>query len=394
MKPLTFFILPAFIGLFLVVPGLAKIDKIDAPKCNGRPSIVQGEEVEFLITGEWVDHANNQSRVSGNGISLTVVERKAAGKNSTLKIRLRASNNARTGNRTVTLRYVFGRDTFRLRVIRRPRIDRVVVPTLNAPFQSVDITFEGIGIRDITHVTAEGKNNSFDPSLDAGGQPTGFTVTPILNRQTNTSNRATVRLNFNKRLSHATVEVGIFSHHGCSGLRGGNVSSGSVTIAPNFSIARRGLKRTVTLNAPATGPNFVRSHNFDRNNRTYNVGDVVTVTVELLKPVPNPQGLVRVTKKKKRRVTLRPGQAVYWALLPADAFSQAGPTGTAYNANAFRNRIIIQPGQQVGIINFRVDQCPGSGERNTVKLITFTPDRNDNQVPNRKETSFTILCQQ
>lgn len=369
-----------------VTTAWAKIERINGPKCNNRAVVVQGTSSDFVIQGEWVDHAMDNSSVSGTGVSISITERRNGFQNNGLpsvRFRITANNNAATGNRTVTLRYPLGQDTFTLRVLQRANVTSESLPTFTQPFQNnVDVGLSGVGLSNVTQVSAVIKRDSFTPLLDAGGQDaSGVTVSAQVNPQTNNNSRADVRLNFSQRLTRATVEITLTSINSCSGLRG----------AP--------VRHTVTLTAPTGGPNYVKDHLFDRNNRSYRLGDVVTVTVRLDRPVPNPI-LSQVKNRNKivaKRITgkLQPaGETVYWTVIPSNSVKQAGASATPYDANARNNRITIPPGQQTAVITFQVDRCTAAGERNTVKFVTWKPDPNDDSFPNRKETSFTINCQQ
>lgn len=373
------FLLVFCIHLLPMAATFASITHINAPKCNGTPVIIQGRSNDYIITGRWVDWAGNKSSVSGAGVTLSVLGKRAAGENSTVTIRLIASNNAATGNRTVTLRYPTGEDRFTIRVMRRARINRSPVPTFTQPFQNnVDVRLEGVGLSNVTVAQAVIKSDSFNPTLDAGGQPLtgGVGVTAVVNQQSNTNSRAVVRLNFTRRLTRAQVEITLRSRDGCGGI--GTFRSGNNTFPHE-------LTRTVTITAPATGPNYVDEITFPFGS-SFTVGSVATIEVKLERPVKAAPVFTR-----KRPVIIRnKGDVVYWKLIPANAFEQA-PGGTPYNPNAF-NKITIPPGDESQRITVGVKQSPGNNSgSNTVKIQTWRLNTNTTQPPEFKEQLFTVI---
>jgi len=376
MLRVILFLLVFCVQLLPLSHAVASITGITGPKCNNVPAVIQGRSQDFTIRGEWVDWANNKSRVSGRGVRLRIISKRAAGKNSTVVIRLTANANAATGVRRVTLRYPSGQDRFNLRVIPRASITRARVPSFTQPFQNnVDVTLEGVSLNNITSVNAVLVNDSFNPVLDAGGQPLsgGVVVRATVNQRTNSRTRAVVRLNFTRRLSRARVELQLRSTNGCSGI--GN------TVA---------LSRTVTISAPATGPNYVDEITFPFGS-SFTVGSVATIEVKLERPVRAP---LRVSKKRPL-LRRNQGDIVFWKVIPADAFVQA-PGGTPYNPNAF-NRITIPPGDESQRITIRVRECPRGNAvspNRTVKIQTWRLNTNTTQPPNFKEKLFSISCPQ
>jgi hypothetical protein len=238
-------------------------------------------------------------------------------------------------------------------------------------------------------IVDEGFNHPLDEN---GNQTSNIIVTDEI--LTNNSTSATVRLNFSKTLSQASVRLRIWGNPNvaCSGLR---------------PYKENELIHFVDLKGKPVTENYVLDHVFDRNDRTYKVGDVVTVTIKLAKPVPS---LLELAGNAPTQATSSGSPAyqqvgntttnatstarkVFWALLPSDSFKQAGPSGTAYDPNAHHNEITFAHGAQTKTITFVVDKCSGGGTNASVKLVTWKPDPYNDTTPNRKETTFTINCQ-
>ena len=374
-------------GLLLSNVAFAGIEKLVGAKCDGDLVVHQGRTDQIIeVVAHTSDFAAQSVSVSGSGVSASIVKRhngpenvgRGHGNIGSIEIRFNVNSTAATGNRTVTVKYAVGEDKFTVKVLARAAITNTTVASLTGPFRTVDVTFDGSGLR-TAFATALVKRDQ--PLRDAAGEDIpgsqSIFVNASVNPQSNSNTRAVVSLSFSSSgaidLTRCTVEITLKSNITCSGLQG-------------FS---DGLKRTVEISAPL-GPNFVQDAIFDRNNKTYKIGDVVSVTVRLNRPVPVTKGLAGIGSIAQAKQS---GEKVFWTLLPSNAFEQAGPTGTPFDANAHHNTITIGKGKQTGTITFKVKSCPGGGQSSTVKLVTWKPDAFNDTAPNRKEFSFTVNCQ-
>jgi hypothetical protein len=364
----------------------ATIERFNGIKCGNDLVVHQGRTDQVIeIFAHFSDLVAQSVAVSGSGVSASIAKRhngpenhgRGYGNIGSVEIRFNVSSTAAAGNRTVTVRNAEGQavESFTMRVIARASVTNTSVASLSGPFRTVDVTFDGSGLSNAFATVTIKRDQAFRDAAGANipGSQQVF-ATASVNSQTNSNSRAVVTLNFNNiDLTQVTVEIALKSTNACSGLLG-------------FS---DGLKRTVAISAPL-GTNFVKDVIFDRNNKTYKVGDVVSVTVRLNRPVPQKKGGSLIGGIGKQTA----GENVFWTLLPSNAFEQAGPTGTPFNANAHHNTITVATGNQTATITFKVKSCPGSGLTNTVKLVTWKPDAFNDTAPNRKEFSFTIDCQQ
>jgi hypothetical protein len=193
-----------------------------------------------------------------------------------------------------------------------------------------------------------------------------------VNTATNTDTQVPVRLTFAAdlpRLTKATVVIALSGSSTCSGLP---------------------ASYTLTLNAPQRGPNYVASHKFDRS--SYSIGDPVTITIRLDRPVSGISGTAKrpsLTAVREKPAT----ETVYWAVIPTDAIQQGGASAAPFDPAARYNQITISEGQQTKTISFLVTKCPGGQKTQTIKFITWKPDPNSDSALNRKESSFTVNCQ-
>jgi hypothetical protein len=381
------FVLFWIILLFMPAGNLwAKIEKWSGPTCSGLATITQGGGGIYFIEGAGVDLTTGLS-VSNSALTATIQEKlngaqnAAAGGNllwGRLKIYVQASASAPAGSHYVYINYPLGKDSFSIKVIGKANITGATLPTFSEPFQSnVDVKLAGTGLSNLNATggaTARIISDSFNPLLDSGGQaaPAGVTVTAQADLTTNTDTQVLVRLNFSQKLTKATVEISLRSNNPCSGLN------------PS------GARYNVTLTAPMSSIIYVKDHLFDRTDRTYTVAysttALVTVTVRLDRPVPT---LAPLAMDRSTGLVTGPG-VVYWAVVPSSGIKQA-TGGTAYNPTARYNQITIPGGQQSYAITFQIASCPGAST-NAAKFVTWKPDPNNDTSPNRKETSFTILC--
>ncbi|MDZ7289995.1 MAG: hypothetical protein ONB44_06105 [candidate division KSB1 bacterium] len=407
---LGFFVLP----YAALATGIKEV-RWDGERCNNERVIHAGTNAEAEILGDWFENTTSVS-VSGSNVSATILEKFNGVQNQvrlgqftgSVKVRFTATASAAGGDRTVTLRHghTFGPSdtphnvTFTFRLIARAQITSHNIPTLTGPFQTVDVTLNGSGLSNVEQVLAAVNRNR--PLRDAAGQdiPGSQTVevTASFNQQTNTNTRVVVTLTFRGAttytqgsppgtlipvsgtpidLTQATAEITLKSRKDCSGLNG---------------FGNSGLKHSVEISAPL-GINYVQDVIFDRNSRTYNIGDVVSVTIRLNRPAVGLPIMAPPNIPGGGGVQMQ-GENVFWTLLPSNAFEQAGPTGTPYDANIHHNTITIPSGSQTRTITFKVKSCPGGGQINTVKLVTWKPDAFIDTSPNRKEFPFTVSCQQ
>lgn len=359
----------------------AKIEKWSGPSCSGAATITQGSGGTYFIEGPGVDLTTGLS-ASNSALTATIMQKWNGAQNAAdggnvlwgkIKINVQASSSAPVGSHVIYINYLVGRDSFNIRVIGKANIAGATVPPFSQPFQSnVDIKLTGTGLSSVSSATAQIIRDSFTPLLDSGGQPApaDVSVTAQADTSTNSDTQALVRLNFSQRLTKATVEISLRSGNMCSGLY------------PS------GARYRVTVTAPSAGPNYVSAHLFDRTDRTYKIGAVVTATIRLDRPIES--GLTAMNRLTGQLTG--PG-VVYWAVVPSNAVKQAGASGTPYNPSARYNQITIPTGQQSYAITFQISGCTAGGTSNVVKFITWKPDLNNDTSPNRKETSFTILCQ-
>ncbi len=375
-----------FLVVFLLMSAgslWAKIEKWTGPACSGLATITQGSGGTYFIEGPGVDLTTGLS-VSNSALTATIQQRWNGAQNAAdggnvlwgkIKILVQASASAPVGSHIVYINYPLGKDSFSIKVIGKANVTGATVPTFSVPFQSnIDVKLTGTGLSNVDATggaTVRIISDSFTQLLDSGGQAaSGVTVTAQADTSTNTDTQVLVRLNFSQRLTLATVEITLRSGSICSGLH------------PN------GARFNVTVKAPVAGPNYVKDHLFDRTDRTYKIGAVVTVTVRLDRAVTS--GLNAMDRSTG--VLTGPG-VVYWAVIPSNAIKQAGTSGTPYNPTARYNTITIPAGQQSKAITFQVSGCTAGGTSNSVRFVTWKPDLNNDTAPNRKETTFTILCQ-
>ena len=376
-----------FLIVFLLTPAgylWAKIERWSGPSCSGAATITQGAGGTYFIEGPGVDLTKGLS-VSNSALTATIQQKWNGAQNAAdggnvlwgkIKINVTANTSAPVGNHIVYINYLVGRDNFNIKVIGKANITGATVPTFSEAFQSnVDVKLTGTGLSSVNAsggATVRIISDSFNQLLDSGGQaaPAGVTVTAQADTATNTDTQVLVRLNFSQRLTKATVEISLRSSNLCSGLN------------PS------GARYNVTVTAPVAGPNYVKDHLFDRTDRTYKIGAVVTVTVRLDRPVSS--GFTAINKLSGQLTG--PG-VVYWAVIPSNAVKQAGTSGTRYDPAVRYNTITIPTGQQSMAITFQISGCTAGGTTNTVKFVTWKSDLNNDMPPNRKETAFTILCQ-
>ncbi len=360
----------------------AKIEKWTGPACSGAATITQGAGGIYFIEGAGVDLTTGLS-TSNSALTATIQQRWNGAQNAAdggnvlwgkIKVLIQASASAPAGSHYVYINYPVGRDSFSIKVIGKANVTGAALPTFSEPFQSnVDVKLTGTGLSSVTGATVRIISDSFNQLLDAGGQAaSGVSVTAQADTSTNTDTQVLVRLNFSQRLTKATVEVSLRSSNICSGLY------------PS------GLRYNVTLTAPLSSVIYVKDHLFDRTDRTYTVAysttALVTVTIRLDRAVPSLAPIAM-----DRNTGLMSGQGVVnWAVIPSTGIKQA-TGGTTYNPAARFNQISIPSGQQSYAVTFQIASCPGAAT-NAVKFVTWKPDPNNDTSPNRKETSFTILC--
>lgn len=398
-KQLLIFALLALAGLkpnSLGAQG-GNIQDVIMEKCGDDRVLYQGETFDVCYaTGFGIATATSVA-VSGSGVSAEITERlplvRPTPPTGRIRIKFTANRDAALGNRTVTVSGgTFGSGTFTIRIKPRARIPGPTLETINGTFKdNVVVGFSGENdISNIKFLSARVVDEGFNHPLDENGnQTSNVTVTDEI--ITNTSTTATVRLNFSKTLSQASVRLRIWGNPNvaCSGLR---------------PFSENELIHIVDLKGKPVTENYVQEHIFDRNDLTYRIGDVVTVTIKLAKPAPSLlESSVGVATQPASSTGAQQGgntstnstntaRKVYWALLPGDSFEQSGPAGTPYNPNAHHNEITFAQGAQTKTITFVVDQCAG-GNSASVKLVTWKPDPYNDAAPNRKETTFTIKCQ-
>lgn len=373
------------------------IQEVIMEKCGNDRVLYQGETFDVCYaTGFGITTATNVA-VSGSGVSAQITEStplvKQVPPTGRIRIKFTADRNAATGNRTVTVSGgTFGSGTFTIRIKPPARIPGPTLKTIDGTFKdNVVVALSGENdISKIKGLSAIIVDEGFNHPLDENGnQTSNIIVTDEI--LTNTSASATVRLNFSKTLSQASVRLRIWGdpNVACSGLR---------------PYKENELIHIVDLKGNSVTENYVQDQIFDRNDRTYKVGDVVTVTIKLAKPVPSllelsgnvaTQPISSSTPAYQQAGTTSTNAArkVFWALLPSDSFEQAGPSGTAYDPNAHHNEITFTQGAQTKTITFVVKKCAGGGNNASVKLVTWKPDPFNDATPNRKETAFTINCQ-
>lgn len=376
----------------LVYGQVPDITGITMLKCGKKRVVYQGETFEECwARGPGIATALSAS-VSGSGVTAEIIERvplvQTAPPKGKIKIKFTVTGSASTTRRKVTVTGPLWSDTFRIYIKSKAKITGATVPSFEGFFQNnVDVTLTGKRISSIKIVGITVLSDAFHPVIGENGNPTSASVTASLKPGSNTSTKAVIRLNFGSKLQEATVRIRLFGGNSdaCSGLRAHQSTA---------------LTYDVKIKAAPYSQNYVQEHIFDRNNRTYKVGDIVSVTIKLAKPAKNPllaAKNLRITPSRRKRGSrggrlTKPGEQVYWTLLPSDKFQKAGPSGTPYNANAHHNVITVPAGSRTATITFQVAECPGSGFTNTVKLITWKPDSDDDSFPNRKEVPFTINC--
>lgn len=86
-------------------------------------NIAQGNDHSFEVVGQFVDLSTGV-RINGEGVSVSYGTRKH-GSNSSIIVKFDVQSNAAPGERTVTMEYPTGTDTFRVRVVRRGTISQV-----------------------------------------------------------------------------------------------------------------------------------------------------------------------------------------------------------------------------------------------------------------------------
>ena len=372
----------------------AVIKKIDGRKCDGVAALTQGGPIEnYWIQGPGVDLTTGLS-VSNSALTATIVRKWNGGQNQAdggnilwgkIQIRVNASASAPVGNHTVTIKYPIGKDTFTVRVIRRASITRASVQTFSEPFYgNVDVRLIGTGLKNARLESVRIKRDAYNPLLDSSGQEVPplssnvVYVTGLVNTATNTDAQVDVRLTFSQSLPRLTKTTIVFNFAylgGCSGFP---------------------ATYTLTLMAPKGGPNYVSAHDFDRVNRSYRIGDVVTITIRLDRPV-SISGVPITSPPSLRKSPTRQqalGETVYWAVIPSNAVQQGGASGAPYNPNLRYNQITIPVRQQSKAITFQISRCTAGGNINTMKFVTWKPNPNNDLVPNRKETNFTVSCNQ
>ena len=374
------------------------IQDVIMEKCGNDRVLYQGETFDVCYaTGFAITTAANVS-VSGAGVTAEITERtpltKQVPPSGRIRIKFTASKSAALGNRTVTVSGgTFGSGTFTIRIKPRALIPGPTLKTIDGTFKdNVVIGLSGENdISSIKGLSAIVVDEGLNHPLDENGNPTTeIQITDAI--LTNSSTNATVRLDFSKTLSQASVRLRIWGNPNvaCSGLR------------PYHEDA---LIHIVDIKGKPVTENYVQDHIYDRNDRTYKIGDVVAVTIKLAKPVPSLLELSANQSTATQQASssnLQPGTStsssntarkVFWALLPSDSFKQAGLSGTPYNGNAHHNEITFEHGSQTKTISFVVDKCSGGGNTASVKLVTWKPDPYSDSSPNRRETTFTIKCQ-
>jgi hypothetical protein len=129
---------------------------------------------------------------------------------------------------------------------------------------------------------------------------------------------------------------------------------------------------------------------------SFSVGSLATIQITLEKPV---EQSVRLTGSRTIDLSQRPtgpitpqGAQVFWKIIPADAFEQAGG-GSPYDPNGL-NTLVIPVGNEFGQITVNVKSCPGSSTSSTVKIQTWRINQNTYQPPFFKEQQFTVTCPQ
>jgi hypothetical protein len=384
----------------------ATIERTIGPECGNELVVHQGRSDQIVeVFAQGVD-VRAQS-VSVSGVSASIVKRHSGAENvkrgygdiGSAEIQFNVNISAAAGNRTVILRYkepagLAIEDRFTVRVIARAAITDITLPPLSSPFHTVDIVLKGSGLNFSDGVTLSSSGLTFaeasaivkrdQPLRDAGGQEIPGSrivlVSAFVDLQTNSSNKATVRLDFKSQgapiaLTQATIELTLKSSNDCSALA---------------AFGSAGLKRTFVISTPAE-PNFVQDTIFDRINRTYNVGDVVNITIRLNRPAVgtknNPGNPGLITRDSINN------EKVFWTLLPSSAFEQTDAVAAPHDGNANLNTITFFAGEQKATITFKFKSCPGPGRSHAVKLVTWKPNASDNTVPNRKEFPFTVTCQ-
>lgn len=360
------------LALFFTVAGLAEIKNIYGVRfCNGVPMAVQGQTVTLSIYGPWVDHASNQSGVSGSGVTITRFYGRKAGFSPAVKLDIQVGENAAPGNRVVTLRYPLGEDSFTLKVVAKPLIDRVTKPTFSRPFKNdVVIDLRGSGLRNVKVVP--GIRTDQVKIRNAIGREISSARITSVEEISNTDTIIKLRLGFDKELTQVHLAFEFKNDNGCGGVFSTAVLGG--TNVPN---------KSVTLTAP-TRPNFVKEISFPAGN-VFQVGRSATFKVVLERPAA---ALTRPTIPGGTLPSDPAGEVIYWKLQPVDAFKSGS---TRYNPSGF-NRLVIENGQQSAQIKVRVKKRPGNGKLGTAKasILTWRINRNSNKPPEFKSEEFTI----
>jgi len=383
--------------LVLFATGFASAyDRIEGGlRCESRVVVFQGQSTSVEVFGQGMDFAeDNHVTVSGSNVTATITKHHNGAENQlrgkgligSIELRITATATAGTGDRTITLHFPTGAtDTVPVKVVRPASINNATYPTLSGPFETVDITFTGVGLSN-AGVTAQLKRDSSSPLRDAAGQDVpgsqSVYVSATKNVQTNTDDQVVVTVRFYGpgnaaiQLTQATVEVTLRSS-GCNGLA---------------AFGTDGLKRTITITAPL-GKNYVQSITFPYGS-TVSVGSLLTIEVRLLRPATAP--LLTIGAKAGGQpltggsVRLLPqGEVVYWQFDSPQHYE--GTATTSYSTTA-KNQLVIPWGNQTGQITVRVKSCPGNGLNVTGKLQTWMHNQNTYQPPEYKEAQFTVSC--
>jgi hypothetical protein len=363
------------VGFFLQNSSYAQPSiTVDMPDCNKERVLYQGETFDqCFVYGIGLATAVNAS-VSGPSVTAQIISKSplANGKEDKIQLKFTAGPGATTGQRKVTIhgpQAITGKAwnaSFAVNV--KPKATLTggsLTSNLEGSFKdNVDVLLNGANLANIKKVEAELVPPVFDQN---GSQVSPYTAGPVqaaINNSTpNTSQQVLVRFNFGSPLSEASVKVKLMGdpNSACDAMRA-------------HSVEATALQSTISIKAQPATQNYVTGHIFDRNDRKYKTQDVVTVTVRLSKAASSK------------------GETLYWALLPSDDFSQAGPTGTPYNSNAARNMVTVPAGSINVIITFQVASCSGNSSY-TAKFITWKPDPYDDTTPNRMESNFTVNCE-
>lgn len=92
-------------------------------------------DCELKVTGFGVDFANRIEVSSSSGIDVSGITEKKGGNGSFIKFKLTIEDDAAASERTVTIKYPLGQDTFKIRVIRVGTISKIEYkrPTTTSP---------------------------------------------------------------------------------------------------------------------------------------------------------------------------------------------------------------------------------------------------------------------